>query len=130
MARKQVESECIFCTSVPCTCIVAEKKKPPSVRKKLSVPQVIVPLPEKLEVVPEVRSGIAGMGARAQQERDDDLESERDALTALFKVFDLEQVGDPGGFEAVRPKLKMSDADINIIRWKRRRQRWFQSKIK
>ena len=130
MARKQAESECMFCFNVPCTCIGAEKKKPTTVRKKLSAPQVVVPLPEKLEPTPVFRSGIAGLGARAQQEVDEDLESERDALTALFRVFDLEQVGDPGGFEAVRPKLKMSDADINIIRWKRRRQRWLQHRTK
>lgn len=128
MARKQDHLECMFCTNVPCTCIKAEKKTP-SVRKKLSAPQVVVPLPEKLEPTLTSRSGIAGLGAKAQQEVDDDLESERDALTALFRVFDLEQVGDPGGFEAVRPKLKMSDADINIIRWKRRRQRWLRSRM-
>lgn len=130
MARRQADSECMFCFSVPCTCIVAEKKKPPSVRKKLSAPQTVVQLPEKLGAIQPVRSGLSGLGDKAEQERRDDLESERDALTALFKVFDLEQVGDPGGFEAVRPKLKMSPVDIDIIRWKRRRERWLQSKKK
>jgi len=126
-ARKQVDSECMFCSAVPCTCTATEKKKP-SVRKRLPVQQTIVSLPEKLEDPAPVRSGLSGLGIKAEREREDGLESEREALTALFKVFDLEEVGDPGGFEAVRPKLKMLPVDIDIIRWKRRRQRWLHSK--
>jgi hypothetical protein len=111
---------------VPCTCIPVDKKKP-SVRKKLeSTPQVLVQLPEEPKSTP--RAALSGLIANAQQHIEEDLESERDALTALFKVFDLEQVGDPGGLEAVRPKLKMSPVDIDIIRWKRKRERWLRSR--
>ncbi len=125
MARKQAESECMFCFSVPCTCIAAQKK-PPSVRKKLTpAVQEIVPEQIKLEAP---RSGILGLGMKAEQEKKDDLDSESEALTALFRVFDLEIVDDPGGFESIRPKLKMSPVDINILRWKRRRARWLRSR--
>jgi len=117
----------MFCSSVPCSCTEVEKKKS-SVRKRPTAPTVIVPLLEKLEAPVPVRASLSGLVAKAAQEQQGDLESERAALTALFRVFDLEEVGDPGGFEAVRPKLNMSPVDINIIRWKRRRQRWFQSK--
>lgn len=127
MARRQADSECMFCTSVPCTCVVAEKKKP-SVRKKLeSTPQVIVQLPD--ESVKISKAGLSGLGLKAEQEKQDDIESEREALTALFRVFDLEEVGDPGGFDAVRPKLKMLPVDIDIIRWKRKRERWLRSRM-
>lgn len=127
MARKQVDSECMFCFNVPCTCIAA-KKKTPSVRKKLTpAVQEVVPEQRKLEAP---RTGILNLGVIAEQEKQDDLDSESEALTALFRVFDLEPVDDPGGFESIRPKLKMSPADINIILWKRRRARWLQSRTK
>lgn len=125
-ARKQQDVACMFCNDAPCTCS-GIKKKPSTPRKKLSqavTPEVIVPLPEKLEIPKQVKPGISRLRETAKQQKDEAEEHERAALTALFKGgFIPVPVGDPNGFESVRLKLNMTPIDISIQLWKIRRSK-------
>lgn len=128
-ARKQQDAMCMFCFEIPCTCTEIKKKKS-TPRKKLSqsVP-VIVDLPDKIEIPKQFKPGISKLADTAKQDQDESELHERAALTALFKGgFILEPIGDPNGFEAVRPKLDMKPVDISIQLWKIRRSGWLSSK--
>ena len=126
-ARKQQQDiACMLCFEVPCACPGLQKKTA-TPRKKLSqIPtqEIVVSLPEKLEVPKQPKSGISKLLDTAEQVQDEGKE-ERAALTALFKGgFILEPVGDTRGFESVRPKLDMTPVDVSIQLWKIRRRQW------
>lgn len=88
----------------------------------------MVELPEKIEIPKIIKPGISTLATNAKQEKDDSELHERAALTALFEGgFILEPIGDPRGFESVRPKLNMKPVDISIQLWKIRRRRWLES---
>lgn len=129
-ARKQQDALCMFCFEVPCTC-AGVSKKTSSPRKKLSQAprsELVVELPEKIEIPKIIKPGISTLATNAKQEKDDSELHERAALTALFEGgFILEPIGDPRGFESVRPKLNMKPVDISIQLWKIRRRRWLES---
>ncbi len=125
-ARKQADISCMFCGDHPCTCTGATKPKKAAPAKK-TVKTVPVNLePKEIPAPQQKRAGLSSIAATHKREEDqaklDDEQSERAALTALFQAgFTLERVGDPRGFESVRPMLNMSPIDIDIAVWKRRR---------
>lgn len=127
-ARKQQDALCMICSEMPCTCPGLQKKASTPRKKLSSIPtQIVVPLPEKLEIQKQVKSGISALVTNEQKVRDDDELHERAALTALFKGgFILESIDDPKGFESVRPKLNMTQIDIDIQLWKNRRSVWLR----
>lgn len=124
-ARKQADTSCMFCGDSPCTCEDDSKKlKKVTSKKKLSDSVSVTPKSMPKEKRPTLVSVAATAQVEIDQANASDLESEREALTALFKAgFLMERVGDPRGFESVRPMLKMNPVDIDISIWKMRRRK-------
>lgn len=124
-ARKPADIACMFCGELPCTCEgIKKERKAPAKPRPVVTATVELAKPQASPVRASLSSVAAIARQDAEQERLAGEASEREALTALFKAgFMIERLGDPRGFESVRPMLNMPDVDIDIAIWKMRRKK-------